>query len=215
MKILKINPENLRESRQAIEEAVSVIKRGGVIVFPTDTVYGLGADATSESAVRKVFKIKQRPEDKPVPLLISDLEMAKKLSYFDKRVEKVLLSVWPGPITVLLQAKGGVLPQLVTAGRQTIGLRIPDYKIAHFLTAKCGAPLVATSANISGKPSSNKISGVIAQFEKASHKPDLILDAGDLKFVEPSTVLDFSKGKPIITRVGLVNKKKLFDIIGV
>jgi len=215
MKILKINPENLRESRQAIEEAVSAIKKGGIVVFPTDTVYGLAADATNEAAVRKIFKIKKRPEDKPVPLLISDLEMAKKLSYFDKRVEKILLSIWPGPITVLLQAKGGVLPWLVTAGRQTIGLRIPDYKIAHFLTAKCGVPLVATSANISGKPSSNKISGVIAQFEKAGYKPDLILDAGDLKHTEPSTVLDFSKGKPIITRVGLVNKKKLFDIIGI
>lgn len=215
MKILKINPENLRESRQVIEEAVSVIKSGGVIVFPTDTVYGLGADATNESAVRRIFKIKQRPEDKPVPLLISDLEMAKKLSYFDKRVEEILLSAWPGPVTVLLQAKGGVLPQLVTAGRQTIGLRIPDYKIAHFLTAKCGVPLVATSANISGEPSSNKIADVVAQFEKEGFKPDLILDAGDLRFVEPSTVLDLSKGKPIITRVGLVNKKKLFDIIGI
>jgi L-threonylcarbamoyladenylate synthase len=215
MKILKINPENLRESRQAIEEAVSVIKKGGIVVFPTDTVYGLAADATNEAAVRKIFKIKKRPEDKPVPLLISDLEMAKKLSYFDKRVEKILLSIWPGTITVLLQAKGGVLPWPVTAGRQTIGLRIPDYKIAHFLTVKCGVPLVATSANISGKPSSNKISGVIAQFEKAGYKPDIIFNAGDLKHTEPSTVLDFSKGKPIITRVGLVNKKKLFDIIGV
>jgi len=215
MKILKINPENLRESRGAIEEAISVIKRGGVIVFPTDTVYGLGADATNEGAVKKIFKIKKRPEDKPVPLLISDLEMAKKLSYFDKKTEEILLSVWPGSITVLLQAKGGILPWLITAGRQTIGLRIPDYKIAHFLAVKCGVPLVATSANMSGKPASNKISEVIAQFEKASYKPDLILDAGDLKHSEPSTVLDLSKGKPIISRVGLVNKKKLFDIIGV
>lgn len=215
MKILKINPENLRESRQAIEEAVSVIKGGGVIVFPTDTVYGLGADAANEGAVRKVFRIKQRPEDKPVPLLISDLEMAKKVSYFDKRIEKILLSVWPGPVTVLLQAKGGTLPWLITVGQQTIGLRIPDYKIAHFLVVKCATPLVATSANISGEPSSNKIAEVMAQFEKARSKPDLVLDAGDLKFVEPSTVLDLSKGKPIITRVGLVNKKKLFDIIGV
>lgn len=250
MKILKINPENLRESKEAIEEAVQVIRRGGVVVFPTDTVYGLGADATNESAVRKIFRIKQRPKDKPVPILISDLEMAKMVAYFDKKKEEMLLSIWPGPVTVLLQKKyplthlagsgqagsrqrpaspqlqrgergspkwaaGQVLSELITAGQSTIGLRIPDYKITHYMVALCGVPLVATSANISGQPPSNKLKEVIAQFEQADYRPELILDAGTLKFSEPSTILDLSKDKPMITRVGTVNKEKLFDIIGV
>jgi L-threonylcarbamoyladenylate synthase len=214
MKILKINPENLRESREAIEEAVGVIKRGGTIIYPTDTVYGLGCDATNGEAVKKVFKIKKRPEDKPVPILISDLEMVKQLAYFDKKTKKILLSIWPGPVTALLEKKS-VLPELVSAGKQTIALRIPDYKITHYIVAKCGAPLVATSANITGQPPSNKISEVLAQFENSAYKPDLVLDAGDLKFAEPSTILDLSKSKPMITRVGAVNKKKLFEIIGV
>ena len=105
MKILKVNPENLRESRIVIEEAARVVRLGGTIIFHTDTVYGLGCDATNNVAVRKIFKIKKRAENKPVPLIISDLEMAKKLAYFDKKVEEMLLSVWPGPITILLEKK--------------------------------------------------------------------------------------------------------------
>lgn len=214
MKILKVNPENLRESKEAIEEAVEVIKKGGVIVYPTDTLYGLGADATNEVAVRRVFKIKKRPETKPVPVIISDLEMAKKLAYFDKKIAKILLSIWPGPVTVLLEKKY-TLPDMVTAGQRSIGLRLPDYKIAHFLVVKSGVPLVATSANISDQPASNKIKEVLKQFTKEYYKPDLVLDAGDLKFSQPSTILDLSKDKPKILRVGPVSKKKLFEIIGV
>jgi L-threonylcarbamoyladenylate synthase len=214
MRILKINPENLRESREAIEEAVRVVSKGGVIIYPTDTVYGIGCDATNKDAVRRVFRIKKRPEDKAVPILISDLEMAKKAAYFDDKVEKMLLSVWPGPVTVLLSKKYS-LPGIVTGSKPTVALRIPDYKVTHYMLVLCGVPLVATSANISGQPSSNRIEEVIEQFKKTDLRPDLVLDAGDLKFSEPSTILDLSTGKPIITRVGLVNKKKLFEIIGI
>jgi len=222
MKILKVNSENLRESREAIEEAVQVIKLGGTIIFPTDTVYGLGCDATSNAAVKKIFKIKSRPENKPMPVIITDLDMAKKIAYFDERVEEMLLSVWPGPITILLEKKQFFfsnpemkLADLVAGDKKTIALRIPDYKIIHYLAVKCGIPLVATSANISGQPASTKINEVLRQFEAGNVKPDLILDAGDLKFSQASTILDLSKGKPMITRVGAVNKKKLFDIIGI
>lgn len=214
MKILKVNPENLRESQRAIEEAVGVIRRGGSVIFPTDTVYGLGADATNEEAIKKIFRIKKRPETRPVSLMISDLETAKQLSFFDKKTEEMLLSIWPAPVTILLQKKYN-LPEIITAGQKTIGLRIPNYKLAHFLVVKCGVPIVASSANISGQPASTNISKVLSQFEKADLRPDLILNAGDLKFAEPSTVLDLSVGKPKINRVGPVSKDKLFEIIGV
>jgi L-threonylcarbamoyladenylate synthase len=214
MKILKINPENLRGSLGAISEAVSVIQRGGVIVYPTDTVYGLGADATNAEAVQRVFKIKKRPKNKPMPLIVSDLEMVKRAAFLDRKTEEMLLSVWPGPVTVLLQKRFN-LPEALTADFKNIGLRIPDYKIAHFLVVQCGIPLTATSANISGQSPSNKIEEVLSQFERMSCVPDLVLDAGDLRFSEPSTILDLSNGKPIVTRVGLVSKDKLFEIIGV
>ena len=214
MKILKINPENLRESRQAINEAVEIIKEGGVIVFPTDTVYGLGCDATNEKAVARAFKIKRRAKNRPVAVIVSDLLMVKKLAFFDKKIEKILLAIWPSPVTVLLQ-KRDVLPALVTGVQTTIGLRIPDYKIAHFLVAKCGVPLVATSANLSGQPPSHRINEVLEQFINEPFKPDLILSAGDLKFSQPSTIIDLSTGKPKVVRVGPVSKKQLFEIIAI
>lgn len=214
MKILKINPENLRGSLGAINKAVNTIRRGGVVVYPTDTVYGLGADATNEKAVQQIFNIKKRPANRPVPLIISDLEMAKRMAFLDKRIEETLLSVWPGPVTVLLQKKFN-LPEIITANLKTIGLRIPDYKIAHYFVVQCGVPITATSANISGQSLSNKIEEVLSQFKNMPHVPDLVLDAGDLNFSEPSTILDLSNGKPTVIRVGPVNKDKLFEIIGV
>lgn len=214
MKVLKINPENLRGSLGAISEAVNTIRRGGVVIYPTDTVYGLGADATNEEAVRRIFSIKKRPAIKPVPLLVSDLEMVERLAFLNKNIEETLLAIWPGAVTVLLRKKFN-LPESVTAGLKTIGLRIPDYKITHYLVVQCGCPITATSANISGQPPSNRIEKVLSQFKNISQVPDLVLDAGDLKFSEPSTILDLSNGKPIVTRVGLVSKDKLFEIIGV
>ncbi len=214
MKILKINPENLSGSLGAINEAVNTIQRGGVVVYPTDTVYGLGADATNEEAVQRVFNIKKRPTNKPVPLIVSDLEMVGKLAFLNKKIEETLLTIWPGPVTVLLQKKFS-LPESVTAGLKTIGLRIPDYKVTHYLVVRCGCPITATSANISGQPPSNKIEEVLSQFKNMPYAPDLVLDAGDLNFSEPSTILDLSNGKPTVTRVGPVSKDKLFEIIGV
>lgn len=214
MNIIKIDPENLRASQYGIEKAAELIWRGGIAVIPTDTVYGLAADATNEQAVRKIFKIKKRPETKPLPLVVRDLAMVKKVAYVNSRLERILSLIWPGPITVLLEKKHN-LPEPVTAGRKTIGLRIPDYKITHLLIESLGRPITATSANISGKEPSTKIEEVVDQFRKEFFKPDLVLDAGDLKFSEPSTVLDLTAAKPKIIRIGPVNPKKLLEILSV
>lgn len=214
MKILKVNPENLRDSEEAIIEAAKVMLTGGLAVFPTDTVYGLGCDATNENAIKKIFKIKNRQETKPLAIIVRDIAMAKKVAFIDRRLEKALNLIWPGAITVVLWRKYK-LPEILTAKEQTIGLRVPDYKLTQFLAENMGRPFVATSANISGEPATNKIGEVLRYFEKNFLKPDLILDAGDLKFCEPSTVLDLSKAKPKITRIGPVDKKKLLEILSV
>ena len=214
MKILKVNPENLRESEEAIVEAAKVMLAGGTVVFPTDTVYGLGCDATNEYAVKRIFKIKERKETNPLAVIVRDIEMVKKVAFVDRRLEKALNMVWPGAITVILWKKYK-LPEILTAKEQTIGLRIPDYKLTQFLAENMGRPFVATSANISGQQATNKISEVLNYFEKSLVKPDLILDAGDLKCSEPSTVLDLSVEKPKITRIGPVDKKKLLEILSV
>ena len=212
MKILQVNPENLRESEEAIVEAAKVMLNGGVIVFPTDTVYGLGCDATKEAAVKKIFQIKKRGERRPLSVIVRDLAMAKKVAIIDKRLERALNIVWPGAITAVLLRKFK-LPEILSAGQRTIGLRVPDYKLTHLLSENMGRPYVATSANLSGEAPTTKIAEVLKYFEKNVYKPDLILDAGDLKFSEPSTVLDLTGEKPKIVRVGPVNKKKLLEIL--
>lgn len=214
MNIIKVEPENLRASQYGVKKAAEIILRGGVVVAPSDTVYGLMADATSELAVKKVFKIKKRPETKPVPVIVRDMEMAKKLAFIDKRLEKILGVIWPGAVTVILQKKYN-LPEIVSAGKRTIGLRLPDYKLLHYLMAEVGRPLTATSANISGEESMIDAEEVAGQFRKEFFRPDLILDAGQLKFSEPSTVLDLSTDKPKIIRIGPVNPKKLMEILSV
>lgn len=214
MNIIKVDPQNLRASQYGVEKVRDLISRGGVVIAPTDTVYGLIADATNEDAVKRVFRIKQRPETKPLPVIVRDAEMAGQLAYIDKRLEGILGMIWPAAVSVVLQKKFN-LPEIVTAGKNTIALRYPDYKLLHYLIQNVGKPLIATSANISGLQPSTKINDVISQFRSVLLRPDLVLDAGDLKFSEPSTVLDLSGEKPKIIRIGPVNPKKLMEILSI
>jgi len=214
MRILKVNPENLRESEEAIVEAAKVMLEGGTAVFPTDTVYGLGCDATNEAAVSRVFRIKGRDEKKPLSVIVRDLEMAEKVAFVDRKLERALAAVWPAAVTVILWRRHK-LPDILTGGRETIGLRIPDYKFTYWLAENMGRPYVATSANVSGEAAVTKIEEVLKYFEKKSPRPDLILDAGDLKFCEPSTVLDLTAAKPKIVRIGPVSKKQLMEILSI
>jgi len=214
MRILKVNPENLRESEEAVIEAAKVMLAGGMIVFPTDTVYGLGCDATDEIALRRIFKVKKRLQKKPLSIIVRDIAMAKKVAFIDRRLERALNVVWPGALTVILWRRHK-LPEVLTSGQETIGLRIPDYKLTYLLSENMGRPYVATSANISDEPATTKISQVLKYFEKSYLKPDLVLDAGDLKCCEPSTVLDLTAAKPKIVRIGPVDKKKLLEILSV
>lgn len=214
MRTLKVDPENLRESEEAIVETAKTMLKGGIIIFPTDTVYGLGCDATNENAIKKIFKIKNRQNNKPVSIIVRDIEMAKKVAFIEARLERALNLIWPGPVTVILY-KRHKLPDVLTAGKETIGLRIPDYKLTHWLSENMGRPYVATSANLSKEPATTKISQVLKYFDKNYLKPDLVLDAGDLKYSEPSTVLDLTSPKPKIVRIGPVDKKKLLEILSV
>jgi L-threonylcarbamoyladenylate synthase len=214
MDIIKVSPENLRASQYGIEKAAETIRRGGVVAAPSDTVYGLFADATNPDAVKRVFRIKHRPETKPLPVMVRDPEMAAQLACIDLRLERILGMIWPGAVTVVLRKKFN-LPELITCGKDTIGLRYPDYKILHYLIQLAGKPLTATSANISGEEPTHKVSEIMDQFHRGLLRPDLILDAGDLKFCEPSTVLDLTSEKPKIIRIGPVNPKKLMEILSI
>jgi L-threonylcarbamoyladenylate synthase len=187
MEKLKVSSENLN---RVIKRAVEVIKKGGVVICPTDTVYGLIANAKNEKAVKKVFKIKKRNFGKPIPIFVRDLRTAKKIAVINKNQEKFLRKFWPGKLTAVLKVKFEGFPKGILGKNKKIGLRIPDYKLLDILLKKLNFPLTGTSANISGKPASTKIKDVLKQFKNQKEKPDLILDAGNLKSSPPSTVID-------------------------
>lgn len=197
MKIVKISSKNLNE-------AVRVIKKGGVVVCPTDTVYGLVADAKNKTAVKNIFEIKKRSFKKPLPIFIKDLKMAKALAKIDKKQEKIIKKCWPGKVTVILKAKLTKFPKGIISKDKEIGLRNPDYKFLNILLEKLDRPLAETSANISGKRASTKIKEVLKQFEKQRCQPNLVLDAGNLRISLPSTVVDLIDFK--ILRKGEVSK---------
>ncbi|MBU4299144.1 threonylcarbamoyl-AMP synthase [Patescibacteria group bacterium] len=200
MKILKVSSKNLKEVSRIITES---IRRGEVIILPTDTVYGLIADAKNEKAVKRIFKIKRRETKKTLSIFVKDIKMAKDLAFVNKRQEKFLKTSWPGKVTAVLKVKPKVKNLFkfgIINSENKIGLRIPKYKLINTLLKKLDTPLTGTSANISGNPASTKIKEVLRQFENRKEQPDLIIDAGNLPKSRPSIVLDLTKSPAEILR---------------
>jgi len=212
MEIIKVNLSTDWKNQEIIQKAVTTIKRNGSLVYPTDTVYALGVDALKIHCMERLFKLKKRPETKPVPVMVWDIEMAKKLAFVSKKTEKILEAVWPGPVTVVLE-KRGIAPDILTAGKRTIGLRIPDCRFVQTLMAHLGEPITATSANFSGSPPLSSAREIIEIFSQSYPRPDLILDAGQLPASKPSTVLDLTGQGPKILRVGPTSKKDLLKFL--
>lgn len=195
MKVLKISAKNFKE---AVEEVTEAVKQGKVVVCPTDTVYGIICDATNKKAVARLFKIKKRNRKKPVPIFVKDIKTAKKLAFIDKTQERLLKKVWPGKTTAALKRKKE--PKLYGVNKNTVGLRIPKYRLIAKLLQETKKPLTGTSANISGKPASTKIKEVLRQFENKKHQPYLIIDVGNLPKSRPSKVIDLTGTKIKILR---------------
>ena len=212
MEIIKVNLNE--DFSEAIQKAIAVLKLGGVIVYPTDTLYALGANALEPFAVERIFKIKNRAREKPLPLAIRNIKWAKELAFIYKKEERILNSVWPGAVTVILP-KRNIVPGIVTAGQSGVALRIPNHPFTNKLLGMFGYPITSTSANISGEESPRKISEIINMFEGNYYKPDLIVDVGDLPESEPSTILDLTSGKPKILRVGPVKPETLRKLLEV
>jgi len=168
-----------------LEKAVEVLESGGVVVYPTETVYGLGADALSERAVRRVFELKGRAFKKPISVAVSSFEMLESVAIVESaEVEEILNALLPGPVTVLLPRRA-VLPEILTGGSPLVGVRMPEHEIALRLITAFGRPLTATSANISGKKPP-------ASFEDVEIEADFKLNGGRCPYGEPSTVVCLS-----------------------
>jgi L-threonylcarbamoyladenylate synthase len=169
-----------------INEVVGVLKKGGIVVFPTDTVYGFLALAENKKALNKIYRIKNRPRTKPLPVFVKDLKMAKELAEISKEQEKLLKKYWPGKYTFLLKSK--IKNNLIISNR-AIALRIPNYKPLNDLLKKINKPLAQTSVNISGQPPMTKIKDILNKF-RATSEVALIFDAGDLPKRKPSKIID-------------------------
>jgi len=212
MKIIKADLNG--DFSEAIQEAIAVLKLGGVIIYPTDTLYGLGANALEPGPVERVFKIKNRAREKPLPVAVRNIKWAKGLAHIFQKEENVLNAIWPGAVTAILP-KRNIVPDLITAGQPNVALRAPDSVFTDALLGRYGYPITSTSANISGEEPSTKISEIIDIFKNFYHKPDLIIDAGDLPKSEPSTILDLTSDRPKILRVGPVKPETLRKLLEV
>jgi L-threonylcarbamoyladenylate synthase len=175
MKIMKTKLINVKD-KQCMREAIRVLKKGGVVIYPTETSYGIGADFSSGKARKKVYSIKGRGKEKKLSVIVSNLAMISKIATIDEDAQALIRKFMPGPLTLVVKAKRG-----------TIAFRIPSNKFALTLTERFGKPITATSANISGKPQIYEIIKIIQTF---NGKVDLVVDAGDLKKKKPSTIYD-------------------------
>jgi L-threonylcarbamoyladenylate synthase len=196
----------------ALERVVAVLQRGGTAVFPTDTLYGLGANALDAHAVGRVFDIKHRSYVKALPMLVRDLSWARELAYISAEQEVLVSRFWPGKVTFVFPRRP-IVPSITCGGGQTVGLRAPDHSFVQNLLRHLGYPLAGTSANVSGSEPANDARAIIEAFSRTAPQPDLVLDVGILAHSEPSTVVDFSGRTPRILRQGAVRADKILALL--
>ncbi|MFH2105336.1 MAG: L-threonylcarbamoyladenylate synthase [Parcubacteria group bacterium] len=200
MKIIKIN-ENTSQT-DAIEAIVSFLEQGRVVVLPTDTSYGLCANASDGKAVRKVFAIKDRSADKPLSVIVRDLSMLAEVAEVEEKQSEIIEKCLPGSFTFVLPKKA-VISNIVSGGGKTVGVRMPDYPLIQQIMAKVDFPLTATSANISGGESMYSAQDIVKEFAERELRPGLVFDAGKLPPNRPSTIVDLTCDPPEILREGL------------
>ena len=191
------------ENPQSPEVAGSVISNGGIIVYPTETLYGLGANALSEVSVRRVFDVKGRPYGKPIPILVKDIEMLHRVAIVTERASRLIDSFLPGALTLVLSQKVK-LPDLITANTGRVALRISSHPFVKRLFECISQPLTATSANVSGLNNLYDINDIIDAFRS---RVDLIIDSGSLHPSKGSTVVDLTKTPPSIIREGEISRE--------
>lgn len=197
-------------SASNLAKASAIIRRGGVVAFPTETVYGLGADALNEKAVKKIFRLKGRPSDNPLIVHIAEkTDVGKLVQSIPQIAERLIDKFWPGPLTLVL-FKNPSVPDATTAGLETIAIRMPDHEIARRLIKLSGAPIAAPSANRSGRPSPTSARMVRGDFGDAV----FVLDGGRAKIGLESTVLDCTGPRPVILRPGAVTKAMIEKATG-
>ena len=200
--------EILQATAENLLRAANLIKRGEIVAFPTETVYGLGADGLNVEACRKIFSAKGRPSDKPLSLHVANLEMVERIAKISTQAEKLFKAFCPGALTIILP-KNKIVPDFVTSGKSSVGIRFPANDTALELIRLAGVPIAAPSANLSGK---NPPTNAQEVFDNLSGRIPLILDDGQCRFGISSTIIDLTS-EPKILRHGAISAEKILEVI--
>ena len=208
MKVIKVSANNPQP--EAIRLAADAIRRGELVVFPTETVYGLAADALNDFAVRRVFEVKGRYHSLPLPVQVASVaDLPKVASEIPEAAAKLAEAFWPGPLTLVLP-KNESVSALIGAGSNTVGVRIPDHPVALALLREVGTPIVATSANVSGEEPAVQAACAVRRLGNAVA---IVLDAGECKLGKASTVVDVSVYPPRIVRHGAISVAEILKVV--
>lgn len=200
MKIISLTLKNIED---VAAEAAFILSRGGIVIYPTDTIYGIGVDALDNEAVAKLYALKGRREEKPIHAMISSIRDMEKYGSVSSKTLTLAKHFLPGPLTLVIP-KHPHLTTGITADRETIGLRIPDHMLCTALSAQFQNPITSTSANVSGMQTESSVEGILAQFGEKAHDIDLVINAGPLLPSPPSTVVDMTTTSPVILRKGII-----------
>ena len=193
------------------QQAASIIKDGGLVALPTETVYGLGANGLDPEAVAKIFQVKGRPQDNPLILHVADpAQMDSLCHHIPESAYRLAEKFWPGPLTMVLPARD-LIPKCTTAGLPTVAVRCPDSEITRKIIALAGVPVAAPSANISGKPSTTTAQHV---FDDHNGKIPMIVDDGPCRVGVESTIVDLTEQRPRLLRPGGITPEQLLDVLG-
>ena len=196
---------------EAFEEAARILREGGLVAMPTETVYGLAADAQNADAVKEIFLAKGRPQDNPLIVHIDKVEQLDEIAYTNDLAKKLAQAFWPGPLTLVVKKRRGVIPDIVTCSMDTVAVRLPKSAYARELISRSKRYIAAPSANISGKPSPTRAEHVIEDF---MGKIPIILDGGECEVGLESTVCAVYENKPVILRPGGITEQMIEQVAG-
>lgn len=195
---------------EELKEPAKVIRNGGIVIFPTETVYGIGTNGFDEKSIKKIYELKRRDSNKPISLLVSNMEMVEMVAKDISDLEyKLMRKFWPGPFTIILKKKS-IVPDILTSNGDTVGVRMPSGEIAKKLIEYAEVPIAAPSANISGKPSGIDINDIMKDFEG---KVDCIIDNGISELGVASTIVKVVDNIPYVLREGIITKEQIEEVV--
>lgn len=204
--VYRINEKDM----DIINKAAEVIRNGGIVAFPTETVYGLGANALDANACKKIFIAKGRPQDNPLIVHVADFDIERYVKYIPDKARILMENFWPGPITIIMK-KSEIIPDTVTAGLDSVGIRMPENRVARKLIEASGVPIAAPSANLSGKPSPTTIEHCINDL---TGRVDMIIGGDKCQVGLESTVVDTDGDRITILRPGAITKEMMEEVVG-